>query len=221
MAYTSGHYEMGGGSLSAGPHSEHTRRKPDCLCSQERYWNPCCTAKYLSRQRCCFNKQHYVPFLTALTKLVDRRCSALNTSLRSSRAQLDSDGSLLISLGLPIASPICGGLSRTKVEIMKRFAILFSLLLVLPLCIQSQENATPDNATSKPAKVPQPPIQAGRNICLLPHRESKAQAERRRSQRLPRRCRQTLRPDWWTPLFRRMGLGSSRSHLAPSHAMPA
>ena len=87
----------------------------------------------------------------------------LDTSLRSSSpAQLDSDGSLLISLGLPIASPICGGLSRTKVEIMKRFAILFSLLLVLPLCIQSQENATPDNATSKPANERQPPIQAGR-----------------------------------------------------------
>jgi hypothetical protein len=142
----------------------------------------------------------------------------LNTSLRSSRAQLDSDGNLLISIGLPIASPIRAGLSRTKVEIMKRFAILFSLLLVLPLCIQSQENATPDNATSKPAKERQPPIQAGRTsaFSLI---ESQAQAERRRSKRLPRRCRQTVRPDRWAPLLSRcMGLGSSRSHLAPSHA---
>jgi hypothetical protein len=153
---------MGGGLLSAGPHSEHTRRKPDCLCSQERYWNPCYTAKYLSRQRCCFNKQRHVPFLTALTKLVELRCSALNTSLPSSHAQFDFDGSFLICVGLPIASPIGAELSRTKVRIMKRFTILFSLLLVLPLCIQSQESAasekaTSDNAISKPAKERQPP----------------------------------------------------------------
>jgi hypothetical protein len=86
----------------------------------------------------------------------------LKTSLRSPPAQLDFDGNILIPVGFPIASPIRAELSRTKVEIMKRFTILFSLLLVLPLCIQSQENAASDNATSKPAVEPQPPIRAGR-----------------------------------------------------------
>jgi hypothetical protein len=45
---------------------------------------------------------------------------------------------------------------------MKRFTILFSLLLVLPLCIQPQENAASDNATSKSDNERQPPIRAGR-----------------------------------------------------------
>ncbi|MGB8322832.1 MAG: hypothetical protein WCE52_07720 [Candidatus Acidiferrum sp.] len=45
---------------------------------------------------------------------------------------------------------------------MKRFTILFTLLLVFPLCIRSQENTTSDNAASKSPTERQPPIAAGR-----------------------------------------------------------